>query len=687
MRESTFACAAILFAVPAVAQTTAFAARPLQPMSGSMVFDARRNLLVVLERGTDRMWDWDGRVFRQRLGPVHDFDVGADYDPLLQEIRSGIMRGIGTWNGANWLATELPTGIPSGSSTFDPVRRRQIWVGSYTTTVSEWDGLQWTYVTPPSSPGNVSSLCFDPSRGRCIAAVGDPVALWSWDGASWTLVDGNGPFAVGVSSLLLAYDPGNNRLILHGATNPPRTWSFDSSGWTQIATPASFSNIGGDLAFDGIGMLRLGTYANLPEGLWRLEANQWRKLPIEQPPLRDWSCVASAPTRPEILLFGGAVSYQTRLDDTWTFDGAWHAQLPAHSPPGRKNAGLAWSQTDQEFVLFGGLDAQNQLLNDTWTWDGVDWTQHATATTPPARQSPCVVSDAAGDVQLFGGYPATTPYFTDQWRWRGHAWLNLGPTGLFLAGVQPVAAYDPSRLRTVVLVGHATWEWNGAAWSQRASLPTTLSNPRPNGIAYRPATQTLLVCDPASNRFAEWDGAQWTIGSFGLPFSGPGYTSHLATDFAHQQLLSLQHNWSSVRGWNGCMAVLTAHPAGAERFGSGCALGAVPGLITDGAPRPGTASFAIEATTLAANSPCVLGLGFTSQVLHLGAGCTSLVAPAMLQYLTADAGGRAHLALPIPNLQDLRGLELLAQAVVVDPPRSLFGGLTFTDGLRISIGD
>ncbi len=50
-----------------------------------------------------------------------------------------------------------------------------------------------------------------------------------------------------------------------------------------------------------------------------------------------------------------------------------------------------------------------------------------------------------------------------------------------------------------------------------------------------------------------------------------------------------------------------------------------------------------------------------------------------MNVLVADVTGHARLAVPIP--------ALLAQAVVFDPPRSGFGGLTFTDGLRIDIGD
>lgn len=59
----------------------------------------------------------------------------------------------------------------------------------------------------------------------------------------------------------------------------------------------------------------------------------------------------------------------------------------------------------------------------------------------------------------------------------------------------------------------------------------------------------------------------------------------------------------------------------------------------------------------------------------------------VLLVLVADVAGHARLAVPIPADLSLRGISLLAQAVVFDPPRSVFGGLTFTDGLRIDIGD
>jgi hypothetical protein len=207
-----------------------------------------------------------------------------------------------------------------------------------------------------------------------------------------------------------------------------------------------------------------------------------------------------------------------------------------------------------------------------------------------------------------------------------------------------------------------------------------------------------MVHDPASQMVwfftwlnqvpfaAAWDGMQWTPQAL-PPNAGQTIGGYLAPDYVNQRVISLHHAFSSASVWNGINAVFTTTPAGAERFGYGCALGAAPGLIADGRPRPGDSGFGIEVTTLAAHAPCVLALGAAAPGQHLGAGCVAWVAQPAVQFLIADAAGRARLRLPLPPINALRGVTLSAQAAVVDPARSVFLGLTFSDGLRIAIGD
>jgi len=692
MRQAIQTCCGIVLGVAqAGAQNVGFYTAPLLPQAGRLVFDSRRNVAVVIEN--DRMWDWDGTSFRQRLGQSHYLGWGtgpAAYDPHRGEIHHGQINGIATWDGASWQSSPTPTGWSLGSMAFDAVRRRLVRVFTNGPDVAEWDGVSWSRTTPPSSPGVNGLLVFDPSRGRCVLATGDPVTLWSWDGMAWTLVSGNGPTTTGSPRVQFAHDPAGSRLVLTIGVNtalvPLATWAFGAAGWTPIATPAVFSNQSVNLTFDGTGILRLGAVTPLPEGLWRLEGNVWRPIPIVNPRTRFVPGVASSPNTQQIVMFGGVLYSGAPLDDTWMFDGAWHRQTPTQSPPPRYGAGFAWSFADQDFVLFGGRDAQNGYLADTWTWDGTSWTQHQPATVPAARSVTAMALDPNGGVLLYGGIGNGNPA-GDVWRWLGGNWQNLGAAPV--VALYPMACHDLVRSQTVVVAASQTLLWDGAAWTQGPNLPFWTLGLNV-GLAWRHETQTVLCYEQQNGvvQAAEWNGSQWTTLSPttpGLPYQP--LPPLLATDWRNLRVVSLQHNYTSTDSRSD-LAVFTTAPATATRFGNGCALGATPGLTVDGRPRPDQSTFAIEAATFAPNAPCVFAIGFVQQSLPLGAGCVVSIAQApAVSFLVADPAGRLREPLPIPADPSLRGVTLLAQAAVVDPARSPIGSVTLTEGLRITIGD
>lgn len=696
MRRALLVSLGLPFAVASVAaQTATFATAPLLPQTGKLVYDSRRNVAVVIE--TDRMWDWDSVRFRQRLGQTQysSWGVGrAAFDPHRAEIHLPLTTGIATWNGARWFVTPTPTGWSLASTlAFDAARRRLVRPFTTLPDVAEWDGTSWTRVTPPASPGDGGQLVFDPTRGRCVLANGDPVALWSWDGTAWSLVDANGPATNGRPYVQLTHDPAGNRLVL--TMSPPyATWAYAAGSWTAIPTPPEFTWGTESLAYDGVGLLRVGALVAFPEGLWRLEGNLWRKLPIEGPRTRDVPCGASSPTTQQIVMFGGFLTANSLLDDTWMFDGTWHRQTPAQSPPPRYDAGLAWSAADQNFVLFGGRGVQNQYLADTWTWNGTTWTQRSAAIAPPPRSMHAMAGDPSGGVLLFGGLAAGNP-ISDHWRWLGGAWqyLGAGPASGYGVGYLQ-ACHDPVRNQTVLVVpGLATpsqsFVWTGTAWTLPTLMPFQWSAPWV-GLAWRPETQAVACTDLASGRshVAEWNGSQWTsVAITPISTSPPFHPLLHVTDWRNQRVVSLQHGHGTTESRND-LAVLTTTPAGAARFGTGCATGPTPGLTAVVRPRPGTASFAIEAMTFAPNAPTVFAIGFAQQPLQLGFGCVVWIAqPPAIGFLGADAAGWARLPLPLPADNTLRGVELLAQAAAIDPPHSPIGSITLSEGLRIAIGD
>jgi hypothetical protein len=668
----------LLASLPAIAQTPAFALALPAPQSGKAVFDSRRGVVTVLQQ--DTMWDWDGAAFRQRLGAdqFRGWGTGAAvYDPNLGEIHQVVNYGIATWNGVAWRTTPHPTTWSLGSVAFDVARRRLVSLSTGSTDVVEWDGASWWRISPTTSQGFGGTLVYDPTRGRCLRVADDPLQVWSWDGGTWTLVDNNGP--TGFNGALTAFDPLGNRLLLHGSGPTVATWAYDGAAWSSIATPATFTTGAFTFVFDGIGMLRCSP----TDGFWRLEGNLWRQLPIHLPTPRTGPSLASAQYS---LMFGGSQAYSARFGDTWTFDGAWHRQTPAQSPSPRERAGLAYSSTDQHFVLFGGKDAQQQVLGDTWTWDGTNWTLRTPALSPSARTGPAMAGDPAGGVMLLAGALANGQSIADHWRWQNGIWQQVGAAPS--TGASSAVCLDRVRNVTVAVIGSNTYLWNGVVWTQGPALPLYASLGGGSPLAWRPETQMILLHFYVYSGFltAEWDGVQWNTLATGN--GSQGAEAQLVTDLQSQRVWNLNHPLPGSSSTAGALAVFTGNPAAAQRFGYGCAFGGVPGIVADGRPRLGDAAFGLDVATLRPHAPTLLALGFTSQAQNLGSGCVAWIAqPPAMHLFVADAVGHARLPLALPPLSSLLGVQLLAQAAVVDPPRSPLGSFVFSDGLRITLGE
>lgn len=675
--KSTFS-GILLTCLPAIAQGAAFALAMPAPQSGAAVFDPRRGVVTVLQQ--DAMWDWDGVSFRQRLGAdqFHGWGtVAAAYDPNLGEIHQVVNYGIATWNGVAWRTTPHPTTWSLGNVAFDAARRRLVSLMLNSTDVAEWDGASWWRIAPTASPGVGGSLVYDPVRARCLRVAGDPAQVWSWDGGNWTLVDGNGP--PGLNGAYTAFDPLGNRLLLHGRGPSLATWSYDGSAWSSIATPATFTNGAFTFVFDGIGMLRCST----TDGFWRLENNLWRQLPIDLPTPRTGPSLASAQYS---LMFGGSRASTSRFGDTWTFDGAWHRKVPLQSPSPRERAGLAWSAADQHFVLFGGKDAQQQVLGDTWTWDGTNWTLRTPALSPSARTGPAMAGDPAGGVMLLAGAAANGQQIPEHWQWQNGAWQQVGaaPASASTSAV----CLDRARNVTVAVIGPNTYLWNGAVWTQGPALPSGLSVGSGSPMAWRPETQTILLHYFYYYAYVtvEWDGVQWSTHTIANPSQSA--EAQLVTDLQSQRVWNLNQPVPGSSSSLGALAVFTANAAAAQRFGYGCAFGGAPGIVADGRPQLGNAAFGLDVATLRPNAPTLLALGFTAQGQNLGAGCVVWIAqPPAAHLFVADAAGHARLPLALPQQSSLLGVQLLAQAAVLDPPNSPLGSFVFSDGLRVTLGD
>ena len=661
---------ALLVGAVALGQIAGFSPITSMPLGGVPVRDPDLNVVWILEPAGARLWQWDGTDFHLVCGDarpgMQTSNVVFDRDRRLLVAGDGQV-----WDGARWSQWTMSG---NGAMAYDEARHRLVRLVSNSTDVVEWDGTHWVRITPPASPGFDGRLVWHPILRACVLAIGNPVSLWTWDGTQWSIWTANGPAGSGAGLFLIGvgYDPALARVVLHGTlpgSSVPGTWTFDGNQWTSLTTPIEMGRDHSAIAYDGVGMLRLG--GGVAESPWRLEGQTWRRLPFVLPRRAPPAAVAAGPAgvgllwleRPPDVAFSAPGS-------TLTFDRIWQRQAPANVPPPRRDAGLAWSLVDAGFILFGGRGAGGNVLTDTWLWNGADWYALAPPTSP--NESLRLVSDPRGGVLGLPPFGSSAQLW--QWYWDGTTW-QTAPAHSGLASVSWLAAHDLARNVVGVTVSNQMWEWDGATWSNRGTTPVA-----PLAIGYRPDTQRLLVLGNSGAQAHEWDGIAWT--STPLDLTGITTAANLQPDLRAARLLSLHY-----AGTGNVDAMLTQFPAGAALFGPGCALGPSPGLVTVGKPTPGNGRFALRAVTFAPSAPSVLAMGFQQQNTHLGAGCVIRIASPTALLLTADALGNWQIAAPIPANANLLGIDILAQFVVVDPARSPLGTVTVSDGLRIRIGE
>src|SRR5262249_7894720 len=138
-----------------------------------------------------------------------------------------------------------------------------------------------------------------------------------------------------------------------------------------------------------------------------------------------------------------------------------------------------------------------------WDWDGATWTHH-TVTGPSARFGHAMAT-LNGTAVLFGGQiclsacntnHAVYNAYGDTWEWDGAAWTQRN-----VSGPQARAYHGMATLNNkVVLFGGQTatqtffgdtWEWDGSAWSQRiVTGPTARSA---HGMAAESTGKIVLV--------------------------------------------------------------------------------------------------------------------------------------------------------------------------------------------------
>jgi len=249
-----------------------------------MAYDSTRGRSVLFGGSTPTAlssdtWEWDGNTWIKR-------DLAASPPPMVwaamaydsargRMVLFGAYNSFGLWlsetwefDGSNWTqahpATYPSSGRRGAAMAFDSSRNRIVMfggsdpsAGGRTAETWEWDGTNWTRMTPTVSPFERlwHSMAFDPQRNRIILFGGDhfePYDLgetndtWEWDGSQWTR-DWTAAAPSVRAGQSMVYDSAIGRMVLFGGFNAgvsPNTyandtWELGSGIVTPAGTPAA----------------------------------------------------------------------------------------------------------------------------------------------------------------------------------------------------------------------------------------------------------------------------------------------------------------------------------------------------------------------------------------------------------------------------------------------------------------
>jgi Galactose oxidase, central domain len=288
-----------------------------------------------------------------------------------------------------------------------------------------WVELQ----SPPTS--NRSAMVYDEARQRMVLFGGDlsPNETWLWDGSSWRKRVSSRGDALVPPDAVAAWDPVRKVIVAVGGAE---TALWDGTGWQAVTS--------GPL-----------------------------------PPYRYGHSLTWDAASGQMVLFGGEVTYENSLDDTWAFNGSvWRQVLATTSPPARARHHSVFDPINKRVVVHGGTSTNLNAINDTWWFTGTTWVQAPSGAAPSKRGAFATAWDAAaGRWILHGGYDDQSgKSLNDTWAFDGQRWSQLPPTAGLPARNLYTLTWRPDRNRLVLFGGESagkalndSWELNGNTWT------------------------------------------------------------------------------------------------------------------------------------------------------------------------------------------------------------------------------
>ncbi len=471
------------------------------------------------------------------------------------------------WDGSRWIRTtpvgEQPPPLRFYGMAYDAARGRILVFGGFgagdqqSGDTWEWDGTQWTNVTPlvgnpPTRAG--TRMVYDHHRGRVVMFGGrqsdaDETILgdtWEWDGEAWQPIVPSGDGPESRLDHALAYDGGRRRVVLFGGRGPGSveyddTWEFDGVTWVRRSSASSpGARWRAGMAYDPERqrvVLFGGGGDNInQEGTWEWDGTDWTRITDTGPTPRNDLAMAYDPTAGGVVIYAGFTEDDLPRDlQVW--DGQKWSVLhssDAEQPSPRVGFDLVYDSVRREHVMFGGTGLQGServALGDMWRWSGSAWTEMTAPNMPRPRSNHAAAFDPnRGEMVIFGG--SFGPGFfgeersNETWVWDGTTWTQRFPEQHPPALLSATMIHDAARDRVVLFGGlvdgevfldaqRDTWEWDGASWTL-----TSTRGPDARGdhaMAYDPVTERVLVFGgtpltfPISwfNDLWAWDGSTW----------------------------------------------------------------------------------------------------------------------------------------------------------------------------------
>jgi uncharacterized protein YycO len=257
----------------------------------------------------------------------------------------------------------------------------------------EYNGSDWQLINTPQKPSgriNVASgLAYDSNRGRAVlfgglTTTGYVNDTWEYDGANWTrITPSQSPPSRDAQAM--AFDSNRNVVVLFGghralgaAMND--TWEYNGVSWQQKTLPTTPPGRWyAPMVYDekrGVVVLFGGraSDSSLLNDTWEYDGTNWRQVITSQSPsLRTNHMMAYNSHTGQTTLFGGVGVDNVPLADTWRFDGAaWQLVNTTQAPPpDRLDTAMAYDRQRQRFAFFGGGywpsgQPQPTLFADTW---------------------------------------------------------------------------------------------------------------------------------------------------------------------------------------------------------------------------------------------------------------------------------------------------------------------------------